>query len=261
MTSRANLLSPSDGPPVEVVNPEGSSDVVLVCEHAANRIPAALGTLGLGKAQRLTHIAWDPGAAPMARHIGAAMDAPLVMARFSRLVYDCNRPPTAPSAMPRRSEAHVVPGNADLCEAERRARVAEIYLPFRRRLSDLLDERRAAGRRSVLVTVHSFTPVYAGIAREVDLGILHDTDSRLADEMIRIEEQRGDLVVRRNAPYGPQDGVTHTLAEHALARGLLNVMLEIRNDLIEDARSQELMAARLSRLIGAALVPWGYANV
>ena len=261
MTSRANLLSPSDGPPVEVVNPEGRGDVVLVCEHAANRIPAALGTLGLDEAQLRTHIAWDPGAAAVARHISAAMDAPLVLARFSRLVYDCNRPPAAPGAMPSRSEIHVIPGNADLGECERRARVEEIYLPFRRRVSGLLDQRRAAGRRSVLVTVHSFTPVYAGTTREVDLGILHDADSRLADELIRIEERRGDLVVRRNAPYGPLDGVTHTLEEHALARGLLNAMLEIRNDLIEDAASREAMAARLSRLIAAALSSWGCSDV
>jgi len=192
------------------VSADGKSAVVLVCEHASNRIPVSLGDLGLAGPALASHIAWDPGAAAVARALSRALDAPLVMPRFSRLVYDCNRPPDAPSAMPSRSERTEVPGNRSLTAAGRAARIAEVYQPFRDTLATVLSSRGGRGAGPVLVTVHSFTPVYAGRRRLLDLGILHDSDRRLADALLRRLEREPGLAVRRNAPYGPQDGVTHT---------------------------------------------------
>lgn len=248
------LLDETEGSPVAVVNPQARGQVVLVCEHASAAIPKSLGGLGLAPEVRDSHAAWDPGALAVALDLSAELDAVLFHQRFSRLVYDCNRPPEAPSAIPTQSEIYAIPGNADLSEADRQARVAGIYLPFRDGLAELLAGRKAAGRASVLVTIHSFNPVWFGQPRAVELGILHDGDSRLADAMLeRAARNDGGYVTRRNEPYGPADGVTHTLIEHGLANGLPNVMIEWRNDLLRDEAGRRRAGAYLADLIRAGL--------
>lgn len=242
---------------VDILNPDGKGPIVLVCEHASNHIPPEFGDLGLAAEARLSHIAWDPGAYPVAKAMSALLDAPLLSPRVSRLVYDCNRPPEAESAMPARSEIFDVPGNAGLDAAQRAARATRFYHPFREALAAFLDRRIAAGETPVLITVHSFTPVYNGVPRHLDVGILHDADSRLADAMLELCGGATDLRFRRNQPYGPDDGVTHTLRLHALPRGLMNVMIEIRNDLIAESGSQRAMAERLSRCASGALAALG----
>lgn len=232
---------------VEVVNPRGAGGFVLACEHASHFIPPELGTLGLANDLLLSHIVWDPGAAAVARAMSAQLDAPLVMPRVSRLVYDCNRPPQAQSAMAVESEVHRIPGNVGLSAAARQQRVDRYYLPFRDTLADLLEERLGAGPAPALVSVHSFTPVFKQRNRELEIGILHDVDARLAEEMIRLITAEGGWRIGRNEPYGPEDGVTYTLAQHAVPHGLLNVMIEIRNDLIAGAAEQSAIATRLAR--------------
>lgn len=238
--------------PVDLINPAGRGGFVLVCEHAANFIPPALQGLGLAPGLDTSHIAWDPGALAVAREMARILDAPLVAQRVSRLVYDCNRPPEAASAIPEISEVHPVPGNAGLSPAARQARVDAVYLPFRDALAACLDARQGAGGAPAVVTVHSFTPVYMGRKREVEVGILHDTDHRFADAVLQQADAEPDLKVRRNQPYGPADGVTHTLQVHALPRGLENVMIEVRNDLVRDDASQRAIAAMLARWMVAA---------
>ena len=152
------------------------------------------------------------------------LDAPLVAPRVSRLVYDCNRSLEAPSAVPTVSEVFEIPGNAGLSAHARKARADRVYSPFRDALNATLDQRTAEGRRPVLVSVHSFTPVYNGVERDLELGILHDSDARFADALLAVASARGDMVVRRNSPYGPEDGATFTLTEHAIRRGLLNCL-------------------------------------
>ena len=247
------LLARADGTPVSELNVHGQSDLLLVCEHASNKLPDSLGTLGLPPEALNAHIAWDPGALAVSLRISQMLDAALIYQNFSRLVYDCNRPPEAADAMPARSEVFDIPGNASLSVAERAARTAEIYEPFRTALSGAIRQRKVAGRESILVTIHSFTPVYRGVEREVEVGILHDADARLADRMLAVATREQRYRTRRNEPYGPADGVTHTLKEHALANGLLNVMIEIRNDLIGDEAGQEVMAGFLAGLIRESL--------
>jgi predicted N-formylglutamate amidohydrolase len=252
MTGLQPLLAGEDGP-VIIVNEQGRSPVLLVVEHAGRRIPRSLATLGLDAGELERHIAWDIGAEGLARQLSGLLDAPLVLQRYSRLVYDCNRPPDAPDAMPVLSESTAIPGNRDLKPGQREARVEALYRPFHAAVARLIEEREAGNLPCILVTVHSFTPVYKGVARTLDLGILHDSDARLADRLLRVCEAEPGLVVRRNEPYGPQDGVTHTLVLQALPRGLENVMLEIRNDLVADAPGQRRMAERLGRLLEQAV--------
>lgn len=238
---------------VEVINPSGQGDFVLVCEHASNAIPDDLNNLGLAAAVLDTHVAWDPGALAVARTMARLFDAPLVASAVSRLVVDCNRATDAPDAILDRSETVDIPGNIGLDEDARRERFERYAAPFHEALSACLDARATRPRPPVLVTVHSFTPVYAGVRRDVELGILHDTDSRFADALLRAADTEFAMGVRRNEPYGPEDGVAHTLVTHGIRRGLLNAMIEIRNDLIVSADAQRAMAKCLARCAAEAL--------
>ncbi|MFY0309045.1 N-formylglutamate amidohydrolase [Leisingera sp. D0M16] len=241
------------GETVEVVNREGTSPVLLLCEHASSNIPARYNGLGLRAEDRLSHAAWDPGARAVALHMSRALDAPLVASTVSRLVYDCNRPPEAASAMPEKSELVAVPGNFGLSAEDRQERVDTVYVPFCRTVSDVIQARKDAGQETILVTMHSFTPVYFGQHRAVEIGILHDDDSRLADAMLAAAPALPHRRVERNEPYGPADGVTHSLKLHGLAHGLANVMIEIRNDLVATPEQEEAMAEEMLTLLRPAL--------
>jgi len=238
--------------PPEILRREaahGGSNVVIVCEHAINTIPPEFGDLGLDPAARQSHIAWDPGALGVAHEMRRLLNADLVAGSVSRLLCDCNRPPEAPSAMPEMSEIFKIPGNWNLTERDRQRRTTAIYKPFYAALKDILD---AHGEEGVLITVHSFTPVFKGVPRVCEIGILHDVDARLADAMFAATPSDFPFKVDRNVPYSASDGVTHTLKEHALARGWPNVMIEIRNDLIGTQTQQSDMARHLVALFSGA---------
>ncbi|KAA2315166.1 N-formylglutamate amidohydrolase [Pseudooceanicola sediminis] len=244
--SDSHILAPGEQPAVAVANPGGTGPVVLVCEHASAAIPASLGGLGLSQADRLSHAVWDPGALDLATAMSERLHAPLVAGRVSRLVYDCNRPPDVPSAMPVRSETIDVPGNAALTPAQRAARTDAIYRPFQAALSAVLERHGGA-----VVTVHSFTPLWHGTRRDTEIGLLHDSDARLATAMMT--NWSGPLKAELNAPYSATDGVTHTLAEHAIPRGRLNVMIEVRNDLLTDAAAVAEVAEQLCGALSRSL--------
>lgn len=232
---------------VETVNLSGVGDFVLVCEHASNFIPSELSGLGLSEAELQSHIAWDPGALAVAKLLSARLDAPLIAAKVSRLVYDCNRKSGVESAVMAESDGVTIPGNVGLSHDDIEARRNRYYQPFFEALSSCLACRVEQDRPSVIVTIHSFTPIYKGIKRELDLGILHDSDARLADELLSVTAKEDGLVVYRNAPYSSLDDVTHTLVEHGIKAGRLNVMLEIRNNLIATNEEQGALATRLSK--------------
>jgi len=234
----------------DVYNPQAQAPLLLVCEHASNFIPADLHHLGLNNAQLETHMAWDIGALLLAKHLSDALDARLLHSRVSRLVYDCNRPPDAPDAIVTQGEKFAVPGNQHLSVSAQEHRVTRFYRPFQEALESLLEQHRP----QFLVTVHSFTPVYHGKKRAVDLGILHDTDSRLADCMLHCAQdyfarEHPAILVRRNEPYSAQDGVTHTLKEHAIPRKIPNVMLELKSSLLTDTTKLEQLAADLCMIL------------
>jgi predicted N-formylglutamate amidohydrolase len=246
------LLQDHEESPFIAVNEEGRSPYVLICEHASCLMPRRLGTLGLGEADLRSHIAWDIGAEKVARLLSRLMDAPLLLQRYSRLAYDCNRPPEAPDAIPDLSEFTAVPGNRKLSAEEKLARMREIYRPFHDGVSLVLDRRAAESRRSLIVSIHSFTPVYKGKPRSVELGILHDRDTALSAKLIK---SFPNIDARLNEPYGPKDGVLHTLNLHGFARGLQHAMIEIRNDLVSAERGQDEWAQRLSVPLIQAATP------
>lgn len=238
--------------PVGVSNEGGSSPFVFICEHASNFLPAQFGQLGLPVKALDLHIAWDPGALPVARLLSTTLDAALVESRISRLVIDCNRPLDAPDLISPVSETTVVPGNENLSAVEREARVAVSWRPFHDTLAAVIERRQAAGRATCLVSIHSFTPVYKGFSRPWQIGILHDDDVRLSAPLIEALKQPGNLVVGDNEPYSPADRVYFTLERHARSRGLPCAMIEIRNDEVRDDAGQQkwggMLAAMLSQI-------------
>lgn len=238
-----------------IANEEGASPYVLVCDHASNLIPPQFGMLGLEKADLERHVAWDPGALPVAEAMSRALDAALCASTVSRLVIDPNRPLDAPDLIAAVSEATVIPGNAGLSPEARAERIALAYAPYHAALDDLVSRRLAAGRETRLVAIHSFTPVYGGVARPWQVGVIHDEDERLSAPLIAALRRIDGITVGVNEPYSPADRVYFTLEKHARARDLPCVMIEIRNDEIADAAGRERWAAILTDAIAAAERP------
>lgn len=247
------LLETEDPAPVRALNPDGTADFVLIADHAGRAIPRRLGTLGLPEADLSRHIGWDIGIAGVAERLSALLDAPCLMQRYSRLVIDCNRPPGVPSSIPGRSEATDIPGNADIAAIDAQARREAIFAPYHAAITALLDARAAAGRPAVLISLHSFTPIYLGQARRVEVSPLYGTDARLAHALLAALRAEGDLVVGDNEPYAVTLETDYAVPVHGVARGLLHTALEIRQDLIAAPAGQAAWALRLARLLPVAL--------
>jgi predicted N-formylglutamate amidohydrolase len=252
MAERETLLAADEPPPVRVLRPDGASDFLLTADHAGRIIPRRLGSLGVPERELQRHIAWDIGIAAVTERLSAALDATAVLQAYSRLVIDCNRDPAVPSAMPEISETTPIPGNVGLSAADRAARVAAIFTPYHARIAALLDARQAAGRRTVLVAMHSFTPVFKGEARAMQVGVLFNRDARLAQALLALLRAEGDLTVGENAPYAISDASDYGVPVHGEKRGLPHVEIEIRQDLITDTAGQAAWAARFARLLPEA---------
>jgi predicted N-formylglutamate amidohydrolase len=249
-TDTALLLGAAEVPPVLEQNERGRSPFLLTCDHYGKLLPAALGDLGLPASELERHIGWDIGIAGVAEQVARALDAHLVAQRYSRLVIDCNRPPSAPNAIPMISERTTIPGNEGLTreDAERRRRA--IFDPYHDRIADVIDARQRAGQPTVLVALHSFTPVYAGIIRPWHIGTLYHRDRTLPPLLLKALRAEPDLVVGDNEPYAVSNETDYTIPVHGEARGLINSGIEIRQDLIAESEGQRQWAERLTCIFG-----------
>ncbi len=246
------LLADDEPAPVRVLRDTGAADFLLTADHAGRLIPRRLGRLSVPESELDRHIAWDIGIAGVTERLASLLDATAVLQTYSRLVIDCNRDPSVPSSMPDLSEATSIPGNVGLSAADRAARIDEIFAPYHARIAALLDARKTARRRTVLVAMHSFTPVFKGESRAVEVGVLFNRDARLASALLDRLRAEGDIVVGENAPYAVSDTSDYGVPVHGEKRGLPHVEIEIRQDLIADAAGQAAWAARFARLLPAA---------
>ena len=235
-------------PPVHEVNAGGASPFLLTSDHYGRVLPRALGDLGVAENELTRHIAWDIGIAGVAEQLSEMLDAHLVAQRYSRLVIDCNRPPGAVSSIPVMSEATSVPRNEGISEQEREARRREIFEPYHHRINAAIDGRAHSKRPTVLVSLHSFTPVYAGVARPWHIGALYNRDTVLPRLLLKHLRAESDLVVGDNEPYAVNDLTDYTIPVHGEARDLINTGIEIRQDLIGDQSGQQQWAERLARI-------------
>src|SRR6266849_5136231 len=244
------LLGSADVPPVLEHNAASRSPFLLTCDHYGRLLPQALGDLGLPAGELERHIAWDIGIADVAEALSKHLDAHLIAQRYSRLVIDCNRPPDAPSSIPRISETTTIPGNEALARDAAETRRRLIFDPYHSRIAGIIDRRLRDGIPTVLVALHSFTPVYAGISRPWHIGTLYQRDTRLPPLLLKLLRAESDLVVGDNEPYAVSDETDYTIPVHGEARGLMNTGIEIRQDLIADPAGQQQWADRLARIFG-----------
>ena len=248
--TRSYFSARGDIPPVH----EGQCgrDIALPAHLRSLRpadLPRALGDLGLPESELTRHIAWDIGIAGVAERLSKQLDAHLIAQRYSRLVIDCNRPPGVASSIPLISEATTIPGNEGISrEASARRGAREIFDPYHRRIDESIDRRLHDRQPTVLVSLHSFTPVYAGIARPWHIGTLYQRDTVLPPLLLKHLRAEGDLVVGDNEPYAVSDLTDYTIPVHGEARGSINTGIEIRQDLIADQSGQQQWAERLARI-------------
>lgn len=236
-----------------VINRAGRGPIVLLCEHASRDIPSAYAGLGLDGNDLARHIAWDIGALGLSVHLSSMLDAPLAHATYSRLLLDLNRPPEAHDSIVVESEGTKVPGNIQLDSEQRELRRQRIYEPFHAEVDALLDQRVGAGVGTAVVSIHSFTPRYHGVDRPWHVGVIARQDRRLAEGLLQALRAETGLCVGDNEPYGPQDGVYHSLGRHGEQRGLAGAMIEVRQDLLDDDSSRLRWAQTLRRCLESAL--------
>ena len=254
--SGERLLGAGDPVPAEVVRPAGTSPFLLTCEHGGRAFPARLGTLGVAGPDLERHIAWDIGAAGVARGLSARLDATLVLQQYSRLVVDCNRAPGATDFVIEVSEDTVIPGNRGLSDAAIEVRAAEIFHPYHDRIHDLLEARIAANRLTVVVSVHTCTPVYLGVHRPWHIGVMYEHDDRLARQMLVLLREEGEeagLEVGDNEPYFMTSDKDYSVPRHGQGRGILHAGFEIRQDLVESEAGQRDWAERIERVLRESL--------
>tara|TARA_A100000171_G_scaffold43723_1_gene45959 strand:+ start:237 stop:1025 length:789 start_codon:yes stop_codon:yes gene_type:complete len=238
-------------PPFELIHPDGGLDILLLCDHASNAVPDGYGTLGLPATEFHRHIAYDIGTAPLVRDVSRRLCCPALLGTSSRLLIDLNRGVDDPTIVMKLSDGSIIPGNADVDlyrnEPEFQRRVALFHQPYHDAVAAQIARVRALGRVPVIVSVHSFTPSWRGVARPWEVGVLWDLDDRLARPMMAAFDAEG-FVVGDNLPY---IGFlkNDTLYRHGTAQGLPHVLLEIRQDLIDTEAKQQVWAARLEKML------------
>lgn len=251
MSVEIPLLQQNEPAPVAIERRDGASPFVIICDHAGDRIPRTLGTLGLPASELRRHIAWDIGAGAVATRLGALLDAPVVKQVYSRLVIDCNRSPGHPTSIAPRSEATDIQGNLGLSEAEKEQRLQAIFAPYHDAITALLDERQQRGHATILIAQHSFTPVFLNASRIWQAGMLYHLDGRLSHALGALIREEG-FVVGDNEPYVLTATSDYSIPFHAEGRDLPYVEIELRQDLITEEKGQADWAKRLARLLPIA---------
>jgi predicted N-formylglutamate amidohydrolase len=251
------LLQPGEPPPFELYNEGEGGRLLLVCDHATNRVPNVLDNLGLSDAELARHIGWDIGAADVTYRLSDRLGAPAVLSCYSRLAIDCNRSLDHSGLILAESDRTPVPGNAGLSEAQRQARVDALFQPYHQAIDDQITRLRALCRPDegpVIVSIHSFTPVFDGAERPWHIGVLWAVDGRLPQPLIARLRKDEALVVGDNQPYSAREGFGHTLETHGDGNGFANALIEFRQDLIDTHHGAEEWAERLAHALQDILV-------
>jgi predicted N-formylglutamate amidohydrolase len=250
MATDQDLLAPNEPKAFELVNPNGQGGLVLVCDHASNRVPARLHDLGLNEQELASHIGWDPGAARVARKLAARFNAPLLLSNYSRLVIDCNRWPADPESIPVTSGGIAIPGNVGLSEQETDCRRRLIFEPYQAAVATLLT--RSAQQPRLLLSIHSFTPSMGGTYRPWSIGVCYRANAELAQRWVTaiidgVKEsmpyhfpERTGPVVGDNQPYQVEAGCDYTIPVQGESRGIPSIMLELRQDEIVDEKGVQV---------------------
>jgi predicted N-formylglutamate amidohydrolase len=246
------LLAPDEPAAFEVIEDQRRSPFLITCDHAGKRLPRALGSLGLPESELSRHIAWDLGAAQVARALARELGAFAILQTYSRLVIDCNRPLDVSSSIPVISEHTVIPGNHDLSPEQKAERARAIFQPYHDCIVSEFERRARVAQPSVLIAMHSFTPTFKGVSRQWHAGMLYNRDVRLGRALGELLRRDPELVVGDNEPYSVDDLSDYGVVVYGEGRGIPHVEIEIRQDLLADEAGQQAWAKRLSRLLPEA---------
>lgn len=247
------LLGSSDPAPVEWVNSDSACKILLLCEHAGNLIPQSRHQLGLGTELLEKHIAWDVGAAGVARKLAGLLEAPLIMQRYSRLLIDCNRPPDSEQAIPPISDGMAIPGNQKLAAEERLARQQAVFVPLDNAIKEGLEKHQ----RLAVFSIHSYTKQLNNqAARPWHAGMLSRKDSGTRDALVKyIKQQQPELEVAANEPYRIESDTDWFIPQYAESQGLMHSLIEIRNDQLRTEAGIDAWANLLASAINSILEP------
>jgi len=246
------LISAGEPAPFTVRRAQGSSPFLLLCDHAGRRIPQKLGGLGISEVELNRHIGWDIGALAVSEQLSDKLDATLISQTWSRLVIDCNRPPSVESAFPVISEATPIPGNQGLSDEDKAIRRREIFDPYHTEIRQLIEQRRQRGQPTCIIAMHSFTPVFLDVPRPWHIGLLYHRLKAYPQALLAQLRTQPNWVVGDNQPYSVSDATDYAIPQHAERNGLPSVAIEIRQDLIADAAGQAEWAESLAPLLQAA---------
>lgn len=227
----------------DLVNPLGKNSLILIADHASNRVPRCLHQLALSDEVLASHIAWDAGTANVARRLSQLLDAPLLLSNYSRLVIDCNRDASSEQAIVQSSDGVPIPGNMELSADHIASRIRTLFVPYHDALESLLEARR--GEDTAILSVHSFSPRLQGEDRPWSIGVCYGHDTRLAHALLPQMRKFATGPIGDNQPYSIEDDIDYSLPHHAASRGLPHVMLEIRRDKIESAQDADQVAAQI----------------
>jgi len=252
LTTDWTLLGEDDHPPFTIINEFGRSPILITCDHASNRIPSKLGNLGLEPHHLLEHIAWDIGCARVCKRMSELLDAPLILAGYSRLVIDLNRHLDDVSLIPAVSDRIDVPGNKRLTDTEVSNRIEELFLPYHDALSSLIELHRQSHEKILICSMHSFTPNFQGFERPWHIGILWNNDYRVAEELIGQLEKDASICVGKNQPYHAAEPLGYGMDVHAEQNGLLHALIELRQDLLLKDADIEQWAEKLTEVFANA---------
>jgi predicted N-formylglutamate amidohydrolase len=240
------LIGRNEPEAVDLIAARSTVPLLVVADHAGRAIPEKLKSLGLGPEDLGRHIAWDIGAADIARHLAARFEAPAVLSAYSRLVIDCNRHLHDPASIAATSDGTPVPGNAGLGDDERQARQACFFRPYHDTIAEALDRRP-----SFFLSVHTMTRALRGgpeRPQAITVCRLPKGDP-VSAQVLQALRREPDLVVGDNDPYALDLSIDYTVPAHAIARGLPYLMVEFRQDLVADRAAAAMWAARLGDVL------------
>ncbi len=238
--------------PFEIVDKGAACPILIVCDHASNALPNGYGSLGLPPALLQHHIAWDPGAADMARHLASAFKTRAILCGFTRLLIDANRGDSDPTLITAISDGNIIAGNVDLDADERARRQARFHNAYHGAIKAEVDRHLAEDRVPLLLSIHSFSPETHGKVKPWHLGVLWDRDSRLARPLMEHFGRQEHIIAGNNKPYSgaiPGD----CMNRHGTGRGLPHVLIEFRQDLISDRSGLETWGHHLYEALSGVL--------
>lgn len=246
------LLAEDEPLPYTVLNPDGKAKCLILCDHASNYVPKKLDNLGLSEEELQGHMAWDIGVGAISRQLSDILDAPAILANYSRLVIDLNRRLDHPTSIVTNSEGKAIPVNAAMAEDDRNLRASEIYAPYHKKVEELVDGFLNRDIVPAIISIHSFTRTFYKQIRPWEIGVLWVQDPRLSVPTIKFFEEKG-YTVGDNEPYDARILRGTTVNHHADARGLPNALIEVRNDLVATEEGQREWAALLGECYKSVL--------